>query len=278
MHPRPAGILAVALHPLVNIGIRAARRAGNVIFRSLNRLESLEVSAKGRNDFVTDVDRGAEAEIIDTIRRVYPDHGFLAEESGVSAGKSDEFVWIIDPLDGTTNYLHGFPQFCVSIAVQHRGRIEHAVIYDPMRQELFTASIGQGAQVDDKKLRVSKSKGLEGALIGTGFPYRANLKWLDSYMGMFKAVTLATAGLRRPGSAALDLAWVAAGRTDAFFELGLSPWDTAAGTLLVTEAGGRIGTLTGGDYQLGGEIVAGSPKTYEALIALLAPHVPEELR
>ena len=142
----------MALHPLVNIGIRAARRAGNVIFRSLNRLESLEVSAKGRNDFVTDVDRGAEAEIIDTIRRVYPDHGFLAEESGVSPGKNDEFVWIIDPLDGTTNFLHGFPQFCVSIAVQQRGRVEHAVIYDPMRQELFTASRGQGAQLDDKKM------------------------------------------------------------------------------------------------------------------------------
>ena len=266
------------MHPLVNIGIRAARRAGNVIFRSLNRLESLEVSAKGRNDFVTDVDRNAEQEIIETIRRAYPDHGFLAEESGASPGKADEFVWIIDPLDGTTNFLHGFPQFCVSIAVQQRGRIEHAVIYDPMRQELFTASRGQGAQLDDKKMRVSKSKGLEGALIGTGFPYRANLKWLDSYMAMFKAVTLATAGLRRPGSAALDLAWVAAGRTDAFWELGLSPWDTAAGSLLVVEAGGRVGTLTGGDYELGGDIVAGTPKTYEALIELLAPHVPEDLK
>jgi myo-inositol-1(or 4)-monophosphatase len=278
VHPRPAGIPSVALHPLVNIGIRAARRAGNVIFRSLNRLESLEVSAKGRNDFVTDVDRNAEQEIIETIRRAYPDHGFLAEESGATAGKGDEFVWIIDPLDGTTNFLHGFPQFCVSIAVQHRGRIEHAVIYDPMRQELFTASRGQGAQLDDKKMRVSKSKGLDGALVGTGFPYRANLRWLDSYLAMFKAVTLATAGLRRPGSAALDLAWVAAGRTDAFWELGLSPWDTAAGSLLITEAGGRIGTLTGADYQLNGDVVAGSPKTYEALIALLAPHVPDDLR
>ncbi|MBS0376433.1 MAG: inositol monophosphatase [Proteobacteria bacterium] len=267
------------MHPLVNIGIRAARRAGNVIFRGLNRLEALEVSAKGRNDFVTDVDRNAEQEIIDTIRRVYPDHGFLAEESGATAGRGgDEFTWIIDPLDGTTNFLHGFPQFCVSIAVQHRGRIEHAVIYDPMRQELFTASRGQGAQLDDKRIRVSKSKGLEGALIGTGFPYRANTKWLDPYLAMFKAVALATAGLRRPGSAALDLAWVAAGRTDAFFELGLSPWDTAAGSLLVTEAGGRIGTLTGADYELGGDILAGSPKTYLALVELLAPHVPDDLR
>ena len=231
------------MHPLVNIGIRAARRAGNVIFRSLNRLESLEVSAKGRNDFVTDVDRNAEQEIIETIRRAYPDHGFLAEESGQSAGKSDEFVWIIDPLDGTTNFLHGFPQFCVSIAVQQRGRIEHAVIYDPMRQELFTASRGQGAQLDDKKMRVSKSKGLEGALIGTGFPYRANLKWLDSYMAMFKAVTLATAGLRRPGSAALDLAWTAMGRYDAYFERDRDIWDVAAGALICECAGLTVRTL-----------------------------------
>jgi myo-inositol-1(or 4)-monophosphatase len=268
----------VAQHPLVNIGIRAARRAGNVIIRSLNRLEALEVSAKGRNDFVTDVDRNAEREIIDTVRRAYPSHAFLAEESGASGGGGDEFVWIIDPLDGTTNFLHGFPQFCVSIAVQHRGRIEHAVVYDPMRQELFTASRGEGAQLDERRIRVSKSQGLEGALVATGFPYRANVRWLDSYLAMFKAVTLAAAGVRRPGSAALDLAWVAAGRTDAFWELGLSPWDTAAGWLLITEAGGRVGTLTGGEYRLGGEIVAGSPKAYEALVALLAPHVPADAR
>lgn len=268
----------MALHPLVNIGVRAARRAGDVIFRSLNRLESLEVSSKGRNDFVTDVDREAEGEIINTIRRTHPDHGFLAEESGATSGRSDEFVWIIDPLDGTTNFLHGFPQFCVSIAVQYRGRIEHAVIYDPMRQELFTASRGGGAQLDDKRIRVSKSRGLEGALIGTGFPYRANTRWLDAYLEMFKAVALNTAGMRRPGSAALDLAWVAAGRTDAFFELGLSPWDTAAGSLLITEAGGRISTLSGAEYQLGGDILAGSPKTFEGLLALLAPHVPEDMR
>jgi myo-inositol-1(or 4)-monophosphatase len=236
------------------------------------------VTAKGRNDFVTDVDRSAEQEIIDTIRRSYPNHGFLAEESGESAGRDAEFVWIIDPLDGTTNFLHGFPQFCVSIALRHRGRLEHAVIYDPMRQELFTASRGGGAQLDDKRIRVSKSRGLEGALIGTGFPYRANTRWLDPYLAMLKAVALETAGVRRPGSAALDLAWVAAGRTDAYWELGLSPWDTAAGVLLVTEAGGRVGTLTGGEYLLGGDIVAGSPKTYEALLALLAPHVPADLR
>ncbi len=267
------------MHPLVNIGIRAARRAATVITRSMSRLDSIDIASKGRNDFVTDVDRQAEAEIIQTIRHAYPGHGILAEESGSSPGTSaDEFTWIIDPLDGTTNFLHAFPQFCVSIAVQHRGRIEHAVIYDPIRTELFTASRGGGAQLDDKRIRVSKSRGLEGALIGTGFPYRANIRWLDSYLGMLKAVALATAGIRRPGSAALDLAWVAAGRTDAFWELGLSPWDTAAGSLLVIEAGGRIGTLTGAEYELGGDVVAGSPKTYEGLIELLAPHVPDDLK
>ncbi len=266
------------MHPIVNIGVRAARRAGTHILRGLNRLESLEVAAKGRNDFVTEIDRSAEADIIETIRRAYPDHAVLAEESGASAGSHDEFVWIIDPLDGTTNYLHGFPQFCISIGVQYRGRMEHAVIYDPMRQELFTATRGGGAQLDDKRIRVSKSRGIEAALVSTGFPYRANTRWLDEYLAMMKAVALATAGIRRPGSAALDLAWVAAGRTDAYWELGLSPWDTAAGWLLVTEAGGRVGTLTGGDYALGGDIVAGSPKAYEGLLELLAPHIPAELR
>ena len=266
------------MHPLVNIGIRAARRAALVITRSMTRLDSLDIASKGRNDFVTDVDRQAEQEIIATIRHVYPDHGILAEESGASGPSGAEYVWIIDPLDGTTNFLHAFPQFCVSIGVQYRGRMEHAVIYDPLRTELFTASRGGGAQLDDKRLRVSKSRGLEGALIGTGFPYRENMRWLDSYLGMLKAVALETAGIRRPGSAALDLAWVAAGRTDAFWELGLSPWDTAAGSLLVVEAGGRIGTLTGAEYTLGGDIIAGSPKTYEALVELLAPHVPDDLK
>jgi myo-inositol-1(or 4)-monophosphatase len=267
------------MHPLINIGIRAARRAATIILRAMNRLDAVEVSTKGVNDFVTDVDRQAEQEIIDTIHHFYPDHGILAEESGERAPRGhDDIVWIIDPLDGTTNFMHGFPQFCVSIAVQQRGKLEHAVIYDPLRQEIFTASRGAGAQLEDKRIRVSKSRGLEGALISTGFPYRANLRWLDSYLAMFKEVSLATAGVRRPGSAALDLAWLAAGRTDAFWELGLNPWDTAAGVLLVTEAGGRVGTLTGGEYTLGGDIVAGSPKTYEALLELLAPHVPADLK
>ena len=268
------------MHPLVNIAVRAARRAGNVILRNLNRVDALTVVAKGRNDFVTEVDRAAEQEIITTVRRSYPSHAFLAEESGSTAGGAgeDEFLWIIDPLDGTTNFLHGFPQFCVSLAVQYRGKIEHAVIYDPWRQELFTATRGDGAYLDGRRIRVSKAKGLEGTLIGTGFPYRENLHFMDPYLGMFRAVSMKAAGLRRPGSAALDLAYVAASRTDGFWELGLSPWDTAAGILLIQEAGGRVGTLTGGEYQLGPHIVAGAPKVYEALLAEIAPHLTDELR
>ena len=265
------------MQPLLNIAVRAARRAGELIVRSLNRLESLTVSSKGRNDFVTEVDRAAEQEIIGSIRRLYPQHAFLAEESGRSGGEH-ETLWIIDPLDGTTNFLHGFPVFAVSIACQIRGRLEHAVVYDPMRGELFTAGRGAGAHLDNHRMRVSKARALEGALIATGFPYRANTRYLDAYLAMLKAVTLQVAGVRRPGAAALDLAYVAAGRVDAFWELGLAPWDTAAGTLLIQEAGGHIGTLAGAEYRQEGHIVAGSPKVYAALVELLAPHVPEELR
>jgi len=265
------------VQPLLNIAVRAARRAGELIVRSLNRLESLTVSSKERNDFVTEVDRAAEQEIIGSIRRLYPQHAFLAEESGRSGGEHDT-LWIIDPLDGTTNFLHGFPVFAVSIACQVRGRLEHAVVYDPMRGELFTASRGAGAHLDNHRMRVSKARGLEGALIATGFPYRANTRYLDAYLAMLKAVTLQVAGVRRPGAAALDLAYVAAGRVDAFWEIGLSPWDTAAGTLLIQEAGGRIGTLGGAEYRQEGHVLAGSPKVYAALVELLAPHVPEELR
>ena len=264
------------MQPLLNIAVRAARRAGEVIIRSLNRLESLTVTAKGRNDFVTEVDHAAEAEIIAVIRRHYPQHAFLAEESGSSG--EHETVWIIDPLDGTTNFLHGFPVFAVSIACQMKGRLEHAVIYDPMRGELFTASRGAGAHLENHRMRVSKARGIDGSLIATGFPYRANTRYLDAYMSMLRAVSEQAAGVRRPGSAALDLAYVAAGRVDGFWEIGLAPWDTAAGTLLIQEAGGRIGTLTGGEYKQGGHIVAGTPRVYTALLELLAPHVPPDLR
>jgi myo-inositol-1(or 4)-monophosphatase len=268
--------LILPVQALLNIAVRAARAAGEVIVRSLNRLESLTITSKGRNDFVSEVDHAAEAEIIKVIRKSYPSHAFLAEESGRS-GDSDT-IWIIDPLDGTTNFLHGFPTFAVSIACQIKGKLEHGVVYDPMSQELFTASRGGGAHLDNRRIRVSKQRGLEGSLIGTGFPYRANAKYLDSYLQMLRAVMENTAGVRRPGSAALDLAYVAAGRTDAFWEIGLAPWDTAAGTLLIQEAGGRIGTLTGGEYTQGGNVLAGSPKVYAALVELLAPHIPQELR
>jgi myo-inositol-1(or 4)-monophosphatase len=264
------------MQPLLNIAVRAARRAAEVIVRSLNRLDSLEISSKSRNDFVTDVDRAAEAEIISTIRRAYPDHAFLCEESGALG--SSPFEWVIDPLDGTTNFIHGFPQFCVSIACRIRGRVEHGVIYDPMRQEVFTTSRGDGAHLENRRIRVTNLRGLEGALIGTGFPYRANTQHLDAYMAMLKDVMIASAGVRRPGSAALDLAYVAAGRTDGFFEIGLGPWDTAAGTLLIEEAGGRVGTLSGGEYTQGGNIIAGSPKVYDALVALCKPHLTDALR
>ena len=263
------------MHPLLNIAVRAARRAGDLIVRNLDRGPQLEVSAKSRNDFVSEVDRAAEGEIIATIRKSYPRHAFLAEESG-RAG-DDETLWIIDPLDGTTNFLHGFPQFSVSIACEHRGRLEVAVVFDPMRSELFTAARGAGAQLDGKRIRVSRQRGLEGALIGTGFPYRANVRYMKPYLAMLEVVMSAAAGVRRPGSAALDLAYVAAGRTDGFWEIGLSPWDTAAGTLLITEAGGRVGTLTGKEYRQQGHVVAGTPKVYSALLEAIAPHVPADL-
>jgi len=264
------------MQPLLNIAMRAARRAGDLIVRSLSRLDSLKVDTKGRNDFVTDIDRKAEAEIVATIRRAHPDHAVLAEEGGRSG--DNEYVWIIDPLDGTTNFLHDFPTFAVSIAVEHRGRLQHAVVYDPMRQEFFTASRGDGAQLEGKKIRVSGQRTLEGSLIGTGFPYRMAAEHIDSYLAMLKVIMNTAAGVRRPGAASLDLAYVAAGRVDGFWEFGLAPWDTAAGTLLIQEAGGRVGTPAGVEYALGPNIVAGTPKVYEALLEALGPLTPAALR
>ena len=263
------------MQPLLNIAMRAARRAGDIIVKSLSRLDSLKVDSKGRNDFVTDIDRKAEADIIATIRRSHPQHAILAEESGRSG--NDEFVWIIDPLDGTTNFLHGFPTFAVSIAVEQKGRLQHAVVYDPMRQEFFTASRGDGAQLEGKKMRVSTQRTLEGSLIGTGFPFREGAN-LDAYLAILKVIMSTAAGVRRPGAASLDLAYVAAGRTDGFWEFGLKPWDTAAGTLLIQEAGGRVGTPAGAEYALGPNIVAGNPKIYQALLEAIGPLTPARLR
>jgi len=262
------------MQPLLNIGVRAARRAGDIIIRNINRLDSIKVSSKGRNDFVSEVDRMAEADIIATIRRSYPDHAFLGEESGRTG--DSEFVWIIDPLDGTTNFLHGFPVFGVSLALAHRGRLEHGVVYDPMRQELFTASRGEGAQLDGRRIRVSGQRNLESALIGTGFPFRGKESWLETYLPMLKAVIASTAGVRRPGAASLDLAYVAAGRLDGFWEIGLKPWDMAAGCLLIQEAGGRVSDLDGGgDYLERGDILAGNGRIHQALASLIAPLMPK---
>ena len=265
------------MHPLLNIGVRAARRAGDLIIRHINQLDAIKVDSKGRNDFVSEVDRMAEDDIIQTVQRSYPDHAFLAEESG--ARGDSEYLWIIDPLDGTTNFLHGFPVFCVSIAVMYRGRLEHGVIYDPLRQELFTASRGAGATVDGRRIRVSDTRLLEKSLVGTGYPYKPGSEWLDAYMGMLKDAMQATAGVRRPGAAALDLAYVAAGRLDGFWEIGLNLWDIAAGALMIQECGGIITDLDGRDgWQKSGNVVAGNPKIHEALLQLIEPHLTPELR
>ncbi len=264
------------MHPLLNIAVSAARAAGNLIARSVERLDSFEITQKSKNDFVSEVDLLAEQAIVKVIRKAYPSHSILAEESGLHEG--DEYQWIIDPLDGTTNFLHGFPQFAVSIALTHKGKLEHAVVYDPMRQELYTASKGAGAQLNGRRLRVTRLKGLDGALLGTGFPFR-NTEHLDAYLKMFHELTLLTAGIRRPGSAALDLAYVAAGRMDGFWEIGLSSWDMAAGALLIQEAGGRVSDFSGNDQFLEtGNIVAGAPKVYEALLKTITPHLTPGIR
>lgn len=264
------------MQPMLNIAVRAARAAGNVLLRYYDRVDTLTVNPKGKNDFVSEVDRASEQAIIQVLRKAYPDHAILAEESGSHQG--NDYQWVIDPLDGTTNYLHGFPQFCVSIAMKHRGVLEQGVIYDPLREELFTASRGAGARLNDRRLRVSQRKGLEGALLGTGFPYR-DQHHLDAYLGMFKALIKDTAGIRRPGSAALDFAYVAAGRLDGFWELGLAEWDFAAGALLVREAGGTVSDLSGGERHFDtGNVVAGGLKVHAAILQAIRPHLSEQLR
>lgn len=258
------------MHPMLNTAVKAARKAGAIINRASLDLDLVRVSAKGRSDFVTEVDRAAEAAIIDTLKQAYPSHAILAEESGASNPEGgQEYLWIIDPLDGTTNFIHGFPQYAVSIALQHRGQITQACVYDPTRNELFTATKGRGAYLDDRRIRVSRRSKLSESLIGTGFPFR-QLEHLDEYVRMFKKITEATAGIRRPGAAALDLAYVAAGRFDGFWEFGLSPWDMAAGSLLITEAGGMVSDFTGEQNWLAsGQIVCGNPKVFSQLLPLV---------
>ena len=284
------------LHPMLNTAIKAARRAGSIINRASLDLERVKVSRKEHNDFVTEVDQSAEKAIIDVLLTAYPDHKILAEESGRTAsakpGRNDdggaesaaaqliadnqaEHLWIIDPLDGTTNFIHGFPQYCVSIALAQKGVVTQAVIYDPNRNDLFVGTKGRGAFLNDRRIRVSKRYKMNESLLGTGFPFK-NLETLDRYLAMFRLMTGQSAGIRRPGAAALDLAYVAAGRLDGFFEIGLMPWDIAAGSLLVTEAGGLVGDFQGDpDFLHTGDMLAGTPKIFGQLVGMLGPMFPK---
>ncbi|HVE48356.1 MAG TPA: inositol monophosphatase family protein [Casimicrobiaceae bacterium] len=260
------------MHPMLTTAVKAARRAGNFINRGARDLDLLTVSTKGPKDFVSEIDRGAESAIVETIHATYPDHAILAEEGTAKGRNADaEYVWIIDPLDGTTNFLHGFPQYCVSIALAHRGTVTQGVVFDPVRNDLFTASRGRGAYLNDRRIRVSKRQHLRDCLVGTGFPFRDG-SYLDTYLAMMKAMIQHTAGIRRPGAAALDLAYVAAGFYDGFWEIGLNPWDVAAGSLLILEAGGLIGDLAGeGDYLHSGQVIAANPKIFVQIVKELSP-------
>lgn len=267
------------MHPALNIAIKAARRAGQIINRASNDLDLVKVATKQPNDYVTEVDKAAEAAIIETLREAYPNYGILAEESGATAGKGDaEYQWIIDPLDGTTNFIHGLPQYAVSIALAKGGIVEQAVVFDPNRNELFTASKGGGAFLNERRIRVSRRLKLQDSLIGTGFPYRMFDK-MDLYLAIFKELAEKTAGQRRPGAASLDLAYVACGRYDGFWEFGLSPWDMAAGSLLISEAGGLVSDLRGeASYLETGNIIAGTPKVFAPLLKIIENHLPESVR
>ena len=265
--------MSQTIHPMLNIAVRAARSAGSIINRAALDLDVLKVASKGTNDFVTEVDQAAEEAIISTLLEAYPGHAILAEESGRQRGsKHSDYLWIIDPLDGTTNFIHGFPVYAVSIALAFRGKVEQAVVYDPTRNDLFYASKGKGAYLNDRRLRVSKRTRLSDSLIGTGFPFRKGDNF-KRYLKMFEEVMQQCAGMRRPGAAALDLCYVAAGWYDGFFETGLSPWDVAAGSLMITEAGGLVGNFTGeSDFLYQREVVAATPRIYGQLVQMLAPY------
>jgi myo-inositol-1(or 4)-monophosphatase len=259
------------MHPMLNIGIRAARAAGKVITQNIDRFDPMTIEKKQRNDFVTEIDHKAEAEIVNTLRRSYPDHSFLCEESGVIGDENAEFQWIIDPLDGTTNFIHGLPHFSVSIALTQNGRLFQAVVYDPMRQELFTAGKGEGAFLDSKRLRVKPTGKLENALLSCGFPYRDGQD-LDFFQRTMRHYTERSGGVRRLGSAALDLAYVAAGRFEGTWLTGLQSWDMAAGALIVREAGGLVNDFDGGDDWLTtGELIAATPKIHHQMLEIMKP-------
>lgn len=265
------------MHPILNVATKAAREAGKIINRASQDVGALKILTKDYNDFVSEVDRSAEEAIISILKEAYPNHGFFGEESG-KTNVDAESIWIIDPLDGTTNFLHNFPCYCVSIALQERGVLTQAVIYDPVHNDLFTATKGRGAFLNDKRIRVTNRSKLQDSLISTGFPFK-DFSYLDTYLEIFKDMAKKTSGLRRPGSAALDLAYVAAGYTDGFFEINLSPWDIAAGALLVQEAGGIVGDFEGNESWLKtGNIVAGNPKVFGQMLQVIAPHLTERIK
>jgi len=263
------------MHPTLNIAVKAARRAGSIITRASEDIGSLTINDKSYNDFVTEVDLASEKEIIRVLKASYPEHAFLGEETGLSHQADN--IWIIDPLDGTTNFLHGFPQYCISIALEEKGEITQAVIYDPNRNDLFTATKGQGAYLNQRRMRVSNKSKLKESILGTGFPFR-DFQHLPVYLKIFEEVIRGTSGVRRPGSAALDLAYVAAGWFDGFFEINLSKWDIAAGGLLVTEAGGIVSDFSENNGWLeSGNIVATNPKIYDPLIKIIQSHITDNL-
>lgn len=261
------------MEPMLNIALRAARKAGEIVARATEQLDMLEVKEKSANDFVTEVDQAAEKEVIYHISKAHPEHAFLGEEGGVQGNANSDYQWIIDPIDGTTNFIRGIPHFAISIACLYKGQLEHAVILDPIRREEFTASRGKGAQLNGHRMRVSSLKSLDGSLIGTGIPFKSRSEThIPTYIQSLEAVAKQTAGIRRAGAASLDLAYVAAGRLDAFWEIGLQKWDIAAGVLLVRESGGLVSDFKGGnDYMESGNIVAGSPKCFKGLLQTVQP-------
>lgn len=263
------------MEPMLNIALRAARSAGKLITDALDRVNLLAIEEKGRNDFVTEIDHASEKEIIYHLRKAYPDHNFLGEETGKATGDNNSYEWVIDPLDGTTNFIHGIPHFAISIACKHKGRVQHAVVLDPVKQEEFTASRGAGAALNGKRIRVSGRRGMDGALIGTGIPFSGfAFNHMTPFLECMHEIAGQTAGIRRPGAAALDLAYVAAGRFDGFWELNLKQWDIAAGSLLVQEAGGLVSDFRGGNnYLESGHILCATPKVFKPLLQIVGKHL-----
>jgi myo-inositol-1(or 4)-monophosphatase len=263
------------MEPMLTVALNAARKAGEILVQSFERVDRIEVEEKGRNDYVSNVDRKVENELFYHLKKAYPEHRFIGEESGSFGPEDAEYEWIIDPLDGTTNFIHGIPHFAISIACKHNKQLQHAIVLDPIKREEFTASKGRGATLNGRRIRVTPRVGLDGALIGTGIPFNGfSLEHIDEFTSCMKEIASLTAGIRRPGSAALDLAYVAAGRFDGFWEMNLKPWDIAGGMLLVKEAGGMMSDFRGGNDMLtSGNIVCAAPKVFKPLLQVVGKHM-----